>query len=118
MKGSKFKNVLLRRDSSYKRMLEKCVQELFTDEEQTKHNFYIADTRGVAVWSGDSIAMDLEGSGERTKECEWTLGKYIKLSRIKFPSKARFFCVKKEKGYCSISACSTSLPDVCSATKI
>lgn len=69
--------------------------ELFSTEDQAKHDFYIADTRGVAVWSGDSIAMDLESSGERTKECEWTLDQYIKFSRIKFPSKARFFCVKR-----------------------
>lgn len=91
------KNVLLRSDCSYKRMLTKCVQELFSNEEQEKHDFYIADAQGIAVWNGDSIAMDLESSGETTESCEWTLIQYIKLSK-KFPSKARFFCVKKEKG--------------------
>ena len=80
-------------------MLNKCVQELFSSEEQQQHDFYIADTQGIAVWNGDRISVDLEGSGsgsEKTEvlEYEWTLMQYIK----KYPSKARFFCVKKEKG--------------------
>lgn len=94
----KQKNILLRGDCSYKRMLTKCVQEHFSEEDQKKYDFYIADARGAAVWSGDSFAMDLESSGGRTRECEWTLEQYIKLSRMKYPSKARFNCVKREKG--------------------
>lgn len=92
------KNVLLRTDCSYQRMLDKCVQELYCKEDQEKYDFYIADAQGIAIWNGDSIDMDLESSGERTESCEWTLIQYIKLSK-RFPSKARFFCVKKEKGY-------------------
>ena len=64
------------------------IQELFAEEEQ--HN-YVADGRGLRgaeVCSGDKFAVDLESSGERTRECKWTLEKYIKLSRIKYPSKA------------------------------
>ena len=33
-----------------------------------------------------------------TKECDWTLNNYIKLSRMKYPSKAKFLCVKQNKG--------------------
>lgn len=74
-------------------MLSKCVQEIFP-EDQLKYDFYIADSRGAEVWNGDSIELDVEQGGERTEECQWTL----KLSRIKYPSKARFFCVRKKKG--------------------
>ena len=44
--------------------------------------------RGAEVYSGDNFAVDLESSGERTRECKWTVEKYIKLSRMKYPSKA------------------------------
>lgn len=76
-------------------MLSKCVQEIYPDVDKQKFEFYIADSRGAEVWNGDKIALDVEQSGEKTEECKWTLQKYIKLSRIKYPSKARFFCVKK-----------------------
>ena len=33
--------------------------------------------------------MDVEGSGERARECEWTLEKFIKLSSGKYPSHLR-----------------------------
>jgi hypothetical protein len=98
IRGSKTKNILLRGDCSYDRMLIKCVPEHFSEEEQDKYDFYIADSRGAEVSSGDKFAVDLEGSGERTVECQWTLERYIKLSRMKYPSKARFNCVKRERG--------------------
>ena len=88
------KNVLLRDGCSYQRMLAKCVAELYSEEEQQQYDFYIADAQGIAVWNGDSTAIDLESSGETTEECEWTLMQYIML----IISKARFFCVKKDKG--------------------
>ena len=73
---------------SYNKMLTKCIQELFAEEE---HEFYVADGRGLRgaeVCSGDKFAVDLESSGERTRECKWTLEKYIKLSRMKYHSKS------------------------------
>ena len=79
-------------------MLNKCVDEVIPEDDIGKYNFYIADSKGVPISSGGSISMDLESSGENTKEYEWTLERYIKLSRIKYPSKARFFCVMKDKG--------------------
>ena len=79
-------------------MLIKCMQEIYTEEEQEDSDFYIADTRGMPVWNGDKIEVDTEGSGERARECEWTLEKLINLSSAKFPIKARFYCVKKTKG--------------------
>ena len=56
----------------------------------------IADSRGAEVWNGDKIKLD-SSEGPAQEECVWTLGQYIKLTRIKYPSKAKFFCVKKEK---------------------
>lgn len=97
IRGGKLVNVLLRSDSNYERMLTKCVQEIFPDEDKNKFDFYIADSRGAEVWNGDKIKID-GGEGTSQEECLWTLEQYIKLSRVKYPSKAKFFCVKKEKG--------------------
>ena len=48
-------------------MLNKCIQELFAEEEQHNYEFYVADGRGAEVCSGDNFAVDLESSGERTR---------------------------------------------------
>ena len=99
IRGGTMKNVLLRSDSTYGRVLSKCMQELYSEEDRKNFDFYIADSKGVAIWNGDKIEVDVEGSGlEKARECDWTLEKYIRLSNAKYPSKARFFCVKKEKG--------------------
>ena len=102
IRGGKLKNVLLRADCTYNRMLTKCVQETYSEEDQRSCDFYIADSRGVAIWNGDKIEVDIEGTGQKARECEWTLERYIRLSRVKYPSKARFFCVKKTKGTCNL----------------
>ena len=95
VRGGRVKNVLLRADSTYGRMVKKCVQELYSEKEQESHKFYIADSRGVEIWNSDQIEVDVECSGEKHKCCDWSLEKYIKLSGIKYPSKARFFCVEQ-----------------------
>ena len=77
-------------------MLEKCSAELYSEDERQHNTFYIADSRGVAIWNSDKMEVDT-GKGI-SKKCEWTLSNYIKLSRIKYPSKAKFFCVKQKKG--------------------
>ena len=88
-------------DSTYQRMLKKCVQEIYMEEEQD--DSYIANSRGIATWNGDSIQVDIEGSGEKVRECEWTLDKFIKLNNAKYPSIAKFSCVKKAKGIHTIN---------------
>ena len=63
----------------------------------------------MAIWNGDRIEVDLEGSGqERARDCEWTLEKYIRLSNARYPSKARFFCVKKDKSTYKSMVCMCS----------
>ena len=68
--GGRLRNIVLRSDSTYQHMLKKCVQEIYTEEEQKDNDFYIADSCGIGIWNGDKIEVDTEGSGE---ECEWTL---------------------------------------------
>ena len=50
------KNIFLRKDSTYTRMVEKCAQELYGKEpEQDNFTFYIADSKGIEVWTSDDI---------------------------------------------------------------
>ena len=87
-------NVLLRRDCSYGRMLAKCVGELYAEEEGKNAEFYIADAKGIPVWHKDKIEVDMESSGKKVEEREWTLGEYLQLSN-KSLSKSMFYCVRK-----------------------
>ena len=48
IKGGKLKNILLRADCTYSRMLSKCIK-------MKKLDFYIADSRRAEVWNGDII---------------------------------------------------------------
>ena len=71
-------------------MLEKC-REVYS-EEQKNAKFYIADSRGIPIWNSDTITIDVDNG---TKELEWNLSRYIHLSNVKYPSKARYYCVRK-----------------------
>ena len=61
--------------------------------ERCNADFYIADSRGVGVWSSDNIAVD--GADGTKQEVSWSIAIYIQLSNIEYPSKAQFYCVKK-----------------------
>ena len=74
VRGGKLKNVLMRTDCPYHRMLTKCVQELFSEEEQESNDFYIADSRGVAIWNGDKIEVDVEGTAKQDKQHRNVIG--------------------------------------------
>ena len=83
------KNTVFHKECSYKRMLDKCLA-VYSEEERNGADFYIADSRGARICN--SIILDANGDD---LEVEWTLNKYISLSSMKYPSKARFYCVRK-----------------------
>ena len=84
------------KDCSYQRMLEKCIAEVYAEEEWENAEFYIADSHGIPIWSSDTIKIDVD---EGTEELEWTLNHYIHLSNAKYPSKVRYYCVHKGRWY-------------------
>lgn len=84
-------NIVFRRDCTYKRMLERCIN-IYSQQDRANAEFYIADTRGFPIWNSDKIVIDVESG---TEELEWTLGRHIRLSNVKYPSKAKFYCVRK-----------------------
>ena len=82
-------NVVFNKDCTYQRMLEKCSS--YSSEEREKATFYVADSRGVPIWTNDHLVID--GEDGREKKVPWTLTKYIEYSHVKYPSKAKFFSV-------------------------
>ena len=92
IRASEYKNVLLRDDWSYQKLRDKCVQELFTKDEQENATFYIADKGGIPIWTNDTIEIDVNSEIETHP---WTLHEYIVLSGIKYFSKTKLYCVKR-----------------------
>lgn len=86
-------NIIFNKHCSYQHMLERCVNTLKYDKD-SELEFYLADTKGVPIWIKDTISID-EEAGER--EIPWTLINYIHYSNVKYPSKARIYCVEKVK---------------------
>ena len=81
-------NMILQRSTTYKRMLERCI-EVYPE---THAQFYVADSRGFAIWNGDKIVINLDDGPQKR---QWTLGRHIRLSNVKYPSKAKHYCVHK-----------------------
>ena len=75
-------NVIFKKSCSYQHMLEHCISMLKYDKKDCE--FYLADSKGVPIWTANMISMDGEG------EIPWT-----RHSNIRYRSKAKLYCVKK-----------------------
>ena len=92
-------NIIFNKDCTYQRMLEKCCS-IYSTEEREKATFYIADSRGVPIWTSDYLVID--GEDGKEQKVPWTLMKYIEYSHFKYASKAKFFCVRNGKFQCDV----------------
>ena len=66
---------------------------VFPDEAPDGCECYISNGCGMPIYSGEHIQVDNDDGVEEL--IPWTLEAYVKLSHIKYPSKARFYCGKK-----------------------
>lgn len=74
-------------------MLDRCINLLsYTEEQKKRSEFYLADSKGVPIWTSDTISMDAE---EGEQHVPWTLCNYISCTNIRYRSKAKFYCVIK-----------------------
>ena len=56
--------------------------------------YYITDKLGQPLCAGDGMISVADAEGK--EQCHpWTLSLYLKVSGVKYPSRAGFFCVKK-----------------------
>ena len=86
-------NINFNPSCTYQHMLDRCKNLLsYTEEEKKSSQFYLADSKGVPIWTSDQISVD-DKSGER--HLPWTLANYISCSNCRYPSKAKFYCVIK-----------------------
>ena len=87
--------IMLHKNCSYGHMVERCRKEVFPDDDAddaTAH-YYVANSTGACIASGEVINMD--GPDGTEHNIPWTLETYLKCSRNKYPSRARFYCVKR-----------------------
>ena len=84
-----------RRDCSCERMLEKSKAQLYSTQCQGA-SYYMADTSGTRVCIDGFIIVDKADGSEQ--QVPWTVETYIKMSNMKYPSKARFYCVEELPG--------------------
>ena len=82
---------------NYERVLQKCVASVYPGTAaDCNSDFYVANGRGLPICCGDNIAIDNDQGEEEL--IPWSLGMYIKLSNVRYASKARFYCIKKDLG--------------------
>ena len=81
--------MIFHRSTTYKKRLEKCI-EVYPEEEQSNAEFNVSDSRNFPIWSSDMTVIDLD---DGPQEMAWILGRHIRLSNVKYPSKAKYYCV-------------------------
>ena len=88
--------VFVHKQAAYSVVLEKVKKEIFGANALTSAEYYIAKANGIPVSTGDTITM---AQADRTEQqVPWSLETYLKVSRIKYQSKAQFYCVQKLPG--------------------
>ena len=87
--------IMLNKHSTYQHniMGEICRTAVYPEAEAGSAQYYVANSTGASNSSSDTIAMGM--SDGTIKTVPWTLEMYLKCSKIKYPSRARFHCVKR-----------------------
>ena len=88
--------VFVHKQAAYSMVLEKLKKEIFGANAPTAAQYYIAKANVIPVSTGDTITMAQADGAEH--QVPWSLETYLKVSRIKYPSKAQFYCVQKLPG--------------------
>ena len=91
------RKVFFFKEASFARVLEKCKHAVFPDAPEAE--YYIADSTGIPI-EGDQIVLDRPDG--KDKEIKWSLGTYLRVSGIRYRSKARINCVQKFAGIHSL----------------
>ena len=93
----KLEKLSFHRDSAYNTVKKIC-QEATWPEEEDGVDFYIADGSGVSI---EKEKLEVLSDDGKKNFVSWTLSNYLKISHIKFPSRARLYCVRVAKGVCA-----------------
>ena len=78
------------KENTYQQALEKAK---IVWKGTSKSNFFLADGTGSSIYC-ENFTLDMpDGS---TETLPWTLSNYLRVSCIRYPSRARIYCVYKE----------------------
>ena len=94
-RGFKTQQIFVHKQAPYSLVVQKMKREIFGSDAPSGE-YYIANASGTPVSSGDSIVMSQADGAEQ--KVPWSLETYLKVSKIKYQSKARFYCVQKLQG--------------------
>ena len=94
-RGFGTRKIFIHKQVSYNRFLQRIKREVFPGGPENA-TYYIADSSGVAIMSGEIISVE-DAAGNEQK-LQWTLETFLKVSNIRYQSRAKFFCVKKTSG--------------------
>ena len=87
--------LFFQRDASYGAVLQKCCQRFWPDAaDAPEHDaeYYLADGGGASIEAAD---LDIVLSNGGVSTVPWTLQNYLRATGLKFPSRARLYCVQK-----------------------
>ena len=96
----KLSKMSFHRNSSYDAMKKRCMEATWPGHDQ--ETFYIADGSGVSI-EKESFGIVTEDGNKNY--IAWTLANYLQISLIKYPSRARLYCVKLCKGKRVVVGC-------------
>ena len=82
--------VSFHRDLCYDMVKDRCQRAVWPDVTDGD-TFYIADGSGVSIKGESFEVQGLDGS---VQVIPWSLGNYLQVSHIRYPSRARLYCVK------------------------
>lgn len=78
------------REATHARLLKKCKDTVWPDGPEGA-SYFLADVAGIII--PDVLIIDQPDGSD--KRLDWTLDAYIRVSRIKYQSKARFNVLMK-----------------------
>lgn len=90
----KLTKVSFHRNYSYASVKKRC-EEVVWPEGEEGATYYVADGSGISIEREHIEIMSEDG---KKNTIAWTLGNYLEVSHIKYPSRTRLYCVKVSKG--------------------
>ena len=83
------------REERYEKIIEKCKRIVWSDfGANASRQFYLADGSGTCIEQPQSQFEVSRADGQQ-EVLPWTLENYLKVSNLKFASRARLYCVMK-----------------------
>lgn len=94
--------VSFHRDAAYDVVKDRCQRAVWPDGKEDD-KFYVADGSGVSI---QRESFEVEGLDGSQQVIPWSLGNYLQVSHIRYPSRARLYCVKlpASKHHCIVVA--------------